>query len=252
MNTFKDYALYYNAFYKDKDYANEAHQVDTLLREYAPGKRSLITFGCGTGKHDFELIKLGYHMTGIDISEEMVAQANQFAKGNGIDESFAVADIRNYTPERTYDAVLSLFHVMSYQNSNDDLMKSFKSARKCLDTGGLFLFDAWYGPGVLTDRPSVRVKEAETEKYKLIRYARPVLHDKDSVVDVCYKVLVIDKATDQVQVIEETHNMRYFFKPEIELMLSLSGFELIDVKDCNTLGETSYDSWTSYFIARAV
>ena len=46
--------------------------------------------------------------------------------------------------------------------------------------------------------------------------------------------------------------MRYFFKPELELLLSESGFELIDTIDSRTLGETDYNSWTSYFIARAV
>lgn len=49
------------------------------------------------------------------------------------------------------------------------------------------MFDVWYGPGVLTDPPTVRLKEAEDEAYKLIRVARPVMHDKTNVVDVYSK-----------------------------------------------------------------
>lgn len=46
--------------------------------------------------------------------------------------------------------------------------------------------------------------------------------------------------------------MRYFFRPEIELFLQQTGFELVDSFDGNTLSRTSFNSWTSYFIAEAV
>ena len=145
-----------------------------------------------------------------------------------------------------------MFHVMSYQNENEDILNAFLSARKALDKGGLFLFDVWYGPGVLSDRPSVRVKEVEDEENRMIRIARPVMYDKKNLVDVCYEVLVIHKKTNIVKTIEETHHMRYFFRPELELLLERSGFELLENLDCQSLGKTDYDSWTSYFIAKAV
>ena len=63
--------------------------------------------------------------------------------------------------------------------------------------------------------------------------------------------MVIEKKTGNTKLIKEIHNMRYFFKPELELLLDIAGFELIDNIDCKTLQETSYSSWTSYFIARA-
>ncbi len=50
----------------------------------------------------------------------------------------------------------------------------------------------------------------------------------------------------------EVHSMRYFFRPELESYLEKAGFELIDNLDCATLEATDYDSWTSYFVARAV
>ena len=80
--------------------------------------------------------------------------------------------------DKQYDAVISLFHVMSYQNTNEDILSAMKSARSSLNSGGLFPFDVWYGPGVLSDRPQVRVKEVQDDKYQLIRIAKPVMHDK--------------------------------------------------------------------------
>ena len=104
----------------------------------------------------------------------------------------------------------------------------------------------------MSDKPAVRVKEIEDDKNKLIRIARPVMHEEKNVVDVCYEVLVIDKETSVTKVINEVHNMRYFFRPELQFLLEQNGFELIDNLDCQTLGETDYGSWTSYFVARAV
>lgn len=252
MEAFKDYAYYYNAFYRDKDYEKEARQVDSLLRRYGTNISKIINYGCGTGRHDLELSKLGYCCAGIDMSTLMVEIAQKNVQDKGVSIDFSVADIRGYEPQDKYDAVISLFHVMSYQNSNEDILSAFRSARAALDRGGLFLFDVWYGPGVLSDKPVVRVKEIEDQQNRLVRIAKPVMHDKENVVDVCYEVFVADKETGITKTINEVHNMRYFFRPEMEMYLQQTGFELITNVDGHTLEETSFDSWTSYFIAKAV
>jgi len=252
VEVFKDYAYYYNAFYQDKDYKTEALQVDSLLKKYGKDIYKIINYGCGTGRHDLEFSKLGYQCTGIDMSSLMIEIAQKNAEREAVNIDFSVADIRSYEPQGKYDAVVSLFHVMSYQNSNEDIISAFRAARAALNQGGVFLFDVWYGPGVLSDKPQVRVKEIEDEQNKLIRIARPVMHDKENVVDVCYEVLVIDKGTGYTTTIDEVHHMRYFFRPELVFYLQQTGFELINNVDCQTLEETGFDSWTSYFVAKAV
>ncbi len=252
MEVFKDYAYYYNIFYKDKDYKAESLQVDSLLRKYGRNVSKIINYGCGTGCHDFELSKIGYQCSGIDLSSLMIEIAKKNVRDMGIDIDFSVADIRRYEPKDKYDAVISLFHVISYQNSNQDIMETFHTARRALDRGGIFLFDVWYGPGVLSDKPEVRVKEVEDTQNRFVRIARPIMHNKENIVDVCYEVFVIDKNTGYTKIINETHHMRYFFRPELEFYLKEVGFELVDNIDCRTLKKTNYDSWTSYFIARAV
>ena len=201
MQTFQDYAYYYNAFYQDKDYKAEALQIDSLLKRYGSNISTIINFGCGTGKHDIELAKMGYQCAGIDMSPLMIDIAQENVKKSGKNIDFSVADIRNFESQAQYDAVISLFHVMSYQTKNEDIISAFQSARKALGEGGLFVFDVWYGPGVLSDKPCVRVKKIEDEKNKLVRIARPVMHDKENVVDVCYEVFVMDKESGHTKVI---------------------------------------------------
>jgi len=252
MDVFHDYAYFYNAFYLEKNYVSEAKQVDILLKKYGKNIKKIMNYGCGRGKHDIELTKLGYNCSGIDISQIMINLAKENAKNENLPINFSVADIRNNSLIGIYDAVISLFHVMSYQNSNEDILRSFGSARNILNKGGIFLFDIWYGPGVLNDKPSVRVKEVEDDSYRLMRIAKPIMHDKTNIVDVCYQVLIINKESNESKIINEKHSMRYFFRPELEFFLQETGFKLLDNLDCMTLEETDYNSWTSYFAAKAV
>lgn len=86
----------------------------------------------------------------------------------------------------------------------------------------------------------------------MIRVARTIMHDKTNIVDVFYEVLAIEKISNETRVINEVHNMRYFFRAQLETFLKETEFELIDNLECKTLEETVYSSWTSYFVARAI
>lgn len=194
--------------------------------------------------------KLGYRVKGIDVSANMISIASKNYEKYGEKLSFEVGDFRTYRDDMQHDAVISLFHVVSYLTSNEDLLRAFRTANENLKDDGLFLFDLWYGPGVVSELPENRIKQVEDDKNILIRYASPILHWNEDIVDVNYDVLVISKVTHEASRIKETHRMRFFFKPEIENMLRQSGFELLSCLDCNTLRETSDKSWTAYFVAR--
>lgn len=108
----------------------------------------------------------------------------------------------------------------------------------------------WYGPGVLRDLPSVRVKSVEDEEKIYMRIAEPEIFVNHNAVDVNYCINIIDKRTQTIKQIREKHQMRYFFKPELEEYLAQAGFELLECLGCNTLLEPDFESWTAYFVCR--
>ena len=149
----------------------------------------------------------------------------------------------------TYEAVISLFHVMSYQTTNTDLAAAFETAATHLEPGGLFLFDFWYGPAVLTQKPEVRVKRLEDDEIKVTRIAEPVMHVNESIVDVNYTVFIEVKATRKVEQVRETHRMRYLFLPEL---LQFADAEVWT--DCKSFGwmklqKLNQDDWAGLFFA---
>lgn len=246
MSIFEEYAYYYDLLYNDKDYSKEAKYIDQLLKDEDKSIKYVLNLGCGTGNHDTELHKLGYSVHGIDMSESMIDEANKKKKE---ELSFEVSDIRNYKTNKKYDAVTSLFHVMSYQNSNEDLENTLKVAYDSLKDNGTFIFDCWYGPGVLADLPVVRVKEVENEKCKLIRIAKPEMFAAKNLVYVNYETIILDKSTGYNKILNETHKMRYLFTPEVEYMLNKVGFKKVKCYKYGSQKDPTYESWNAIFIA---
>ena len=247
MTVFSEYARYYDLLYRDKDYAGEAEYVHGLIQTHAPRAKSILNLGCGSGRHDRELVKKGYTVTGVDLSEEMLAAARNATQPNSA-LAYVQGDVRTIQLANTFDVIISLFHVMSYQTTNQGLLAAFETARHHLKHGGIFIFDCWYGPGVLTDRPAVRVKELEDDDISVTRIAQPVMHSNENVVDVNYRMFLREKADDCIREIYETHRMRYLFLPEIKLMLDVAGFEIEKAEEWLTSAPLNFNSWNAVFV----
>jgi SAM-dependent methyltransferase len=245
MSTFDLYSEYYDLLYRDKDYAGEADYVISLLRKFAPGARTIMDLGCGTGKHAALFQKAGYDVAGVDLSETMLEQARTQYPAI----AFQAGDARNVRLNRTFDAVTSLFHVASYQTSNHDLLNYLKTARTHLAAGGTFIFDFWYGPGVFNDPPTVRIKRLQNDRLQVTRIAEPTIDTDRDVVNVHYQVLV--QHDGQVQTIVEDHPMRYFFLPELELALNMCGFAVTAFLEWRGDTRPSASSWSACIVATA-
>ncbi|WP_347272950.1 class I SAM-dependent methyltransferase [Candidatus Kuenenia sp.] len=252
MKVFDKYADYYDLIYKDKDYAAEADFIDGLIKKHHPGAKTILNLGCGTGSHDFLLAQKGYNIKGIDCSESNIKKAN--AKLTDVGEyknclDFQNGDIRTYRANKTYDIVISLFHVISYQITNEDLKSVFETVKIPLNKNGLFIFDCWYGPAVLHVRPEIRIKEVENNRTRIIRIAEPEIFPNENKVHVNYRLLVVDKVTNNITEIRETHPMRYLFKPEIDELLFASGLKVVECAEWMTNKSPGFDTWSIYFIA---
>lgn len=254
MTVFAGYSRYYDLLYRDKDYAGEASYVAGLIERHAPSSRSVMEIGSGTGAHAAELAQQGYDVTGVDMSEGMLAAAESRKKemppGLASRLSFALGDARSVRLDRRFNAVISLFHVMSYQTSNADLAAAFATARAHLLAGGVFVFDCWYGPAVLRQWPSVTKKRLSDESTEVNRVATPEIHVNRNIVDVNYTVEVTDINTRVSETLQETHSMRYLFTPEIELALETAGMKLVDSRSWMTDDPPGLDSWGAVFVAK--
>jgi SAM-dependent methyltransferase len=255
MNPFGRYAQYYDLFYADKNYIGEAQYILSLLRQYRSAAKSVLDLGCGTGKHAEALASNGYTVHGVDYSAQMIAEADQHLQALPRHHAqrlrFTHADIREFRVNRTFDAAISLFHVISYLCSNDDVLRAFATVRQHLHDDGLFIFDCWYGPAVLADRPVARTKYFQDDQHRIKRDANPTLYPNENLVGIDYTFSVSNGSGQVLEQFSETHRMRYFFKPEMEILLSAAGLQMLDCYRWLTKEEPGFDSWYVVFTAKA-
>ncbi len=226
MTVFDQSAQFYDSLYKKKGYELECDFLEKVFARYASESiSSILDLGCGTGGHTLPLAQRGYHVTGVDSSEKMlsIAQNKLSSVTASAPLKFTYGDIRTLDLECTFDAVIAMFDVISYMTSNDDLMASFRSARRHLNPGGIFMFDAWFGPAVLTTRPTDRFGIIETDDTRVLRLVTPELDLLQHIVKVHYRILHIQGARI-IEEINETHNMRFLFPQEVIHYLDEAGF----------------------------
>jgi SAM-dependent methyltransferase len=254
MTVFGSYAQFYDLLYTSKNYADEAQNVHKLIQTYLPGAHSVLDLGCGTGAHAEQLSKAGYKIFGVDMSISMLEQAKSRLVGLPPEQTsrleFSQGDIRTVRLDTQFDVVISLFDVISYQTTNEDLKAAFITAKTHLKSGGVFIFDCWYGPAVLSIKPSVRVKRVENDEIAVIRIAEPVMYPNENCVDINYQLLVKQKKSGIFDVLNERHRMRYMFTPEIQDYFSYSEMKMVASFALMTDKEPGFDTWSVCFVGR--
>lgn len=247
------YAKEYDQLYSDKDYPRECDLIEHAFRRYGTGEiQTVADWGCGTGNHSILLAQHGYRVTGVDLSAEMLRVARGKSERAGVKVNWIEGDIRNAQVGGIFDAGLFMFAVLGYLKSNEDVMAALTNARRHIRTGGLLAFDVWYGPAVLSIRPSDRVKLVPTSGGKVIRIVSPRLDVRRHVCEVHYHLWRLIGNCVEAET-EEMHSVRYFFPMELELMLSQSGFELTSLTEFPTLDRPANETtWNIFAVAYAV
>lgn len=246
---FQDYSKYYDLLYKDKDYKGESDYVLRKLKEINPNIHSVLELGCGSGNHAQYLCNSGLDVTGIERSEDMIKEA---LKKNVKGFTPAQGDISTYSLGKRFDAAISLFHVISYLNKNDELIECFRTTHEHLNDNGIFLFDIWYTPAVLTQRPETRVRKLEDENVKITRIAQSSMNHESNVVNVNFEVFIENKLSNTFSTLEETHPMRHFSVNEIDLLAKLTGFKILEKEEFLSSQPASEKTWGVCFILQKI
>jgi ubiquinone/menaquinone biosynthesis C-methylase UbiE len=110
------------------------------LHNHDPGQ--ILDIGCGTGNISIPLAEGGYTVTGVDLSEAMVVEAQRKAAERNLSISFVQQDLLQLQlGDGKFDTVLSICDVLNYLIEEEDLRQAFAQVYRHLRPGGLWLFD---------------------------------------------------------------------------------------------------------------
>lgn len=142
-------ANFYNRYTSDIDYKKIADYLEKLFRKYGLPERSdggdvpmILDVACGTGELTCILAKRGYEMIGLDMSEEMLAEARDKAFAEDSDILWLCQDMCKMDMYGTVSAMICITDGINHITSEKSLRNFFLRIKNFIDDGGLFIFDA--------------------------------------------------------------------------------------------------------------
>lgn len=135
---------WFNSPYYHVLYANRSDQeAEAFIQKAAaylqiPVNAKVLDVACGKGRHSKTLAKLGFNVTGIDLSCNSINQAKQCA---GSHLHFKVWDMRNVYQAVFFDVVVNLFSSFGYFDKGEDDLAAITAMYNNLKPGGVLLLD---------------------------------------------------------------------------------------------------------------
>ena len=134
-------AVYDRFMLEDVDYKAYASWINEILSKRIGKRKNLLEVGCGTGNITMEMHDLGYEVTGLDISEEMLVEADNKAFAAGADIQWIQGDISRLSLPARFDAVISTMDTFNYLLEEKELKEALHKVYESLRPGGTFIFD---------------------------------------------------------------------------------------------------------------
>lgn len=139
------YEALYEKFptYDDEPYTQSTAAEVDFIQQYLgqDNEIKILDVGCGTGRHTLEFARRGYPVTGLDLSEEMLAAAEEKAHQQELNVSFVHGDARRLEFSQEFEVVVILCEGAFSLMENDPMdFQILQGAAEALRQGGrLFL-----------------------------------------------------------------------------------------------------------------
>ena len=153
----------------------DAVAISSLLSERGFGGCRVLDVPCGIGRVAIPLARLGFDLTGVDISPYLVGAAKRRAKSEaGAGRAkFVVGNMLDLTSrfeEARFDVVLNVFTSIGYGSEEEDL-KFFREARDVTRKGGALVISGLRNRDYIARNPSQNVYEESKRLLVLDTYA---------------------------------------------------------------------------------
>lgn len=130
---------YYHVLYKDRDEEEASDFMEKLNSVLSlPEQAEVLDLACGKGRHSITLHKLGYRVTGADLSSASIKAANTCSLEN---LEFIVHDMREVIQGRKFQAVFNLFTSFGYFDDARDNERVIEAVYEMLHPNGLLVID---------------------------------------------------------------------------------------------------------------
>ncbi|MEC0230549.1 class I SAM-dependent DNA methyltransferase [Paenibacillus alba] len=251
--SYEKFAYTYDRLMNNMPYEDWLRFAKESFDRYGLQPAVIADLGCGTGNLTIPLAVAGYQMTGIDLSEDMLAVAEQKAaehkspfRGGAI--RWVQQDLREWDLGEPVDAAISFCDSLNYLLEEEDITDAFRQTFEGLKPGGLFLFDV--------HTPEQLFAYAESQPFFLneedVAYIWTSELDEERV-QIEHDLTIFVKESGHKDVfrrIDEIHQQRAYPLDWLRQMLLAAGFSEVHLAADFTWDEPTRLTERAFFIAK--
>lgn len=223
MSAFVRYAEIYDDMMRIVNYDGIINSLMKVLNHYDIITNSVLDLGCGTGNLTLRFAEKGFApIFGIDNSYQMLIKAKAKFAESPFQVTFIQEDIRSYEITTQVDLVVGLLGCINYLLDVESLSDMFKSVRRSLKLGGVFIFDYFTEEQILNDYQGTHFRDEScgSQIYQSKYDIRTKIEEAKVTVFVPTQKGVYDR-------FDEIHITRTHRLEEIILALNRSGLTLM-------------------------
>jgi ubiquinone/menaquinone biosynthesis C-methylase UbiE len=234
-------AAFYDELMRSVPYRMWTGYYLLLLSQQGVKPKNILDVCCGTGILTEMLAREGFRMTGVDLSEEMIAVARRKASRKKLPLRYEVADVSEMDLGESFDAAYSFFDSLNYITDPHRLDLAIRRVFEHLRPGGSFVFDlntAYAFEAKLFD-------QRQLGKAAKVRYNWKGHWDPESrLIRVEMRFWKGDREY------AEEHWQRAYDDEQVRAMLAGAGFEDVRAFHSYTLGHPRKNSDRLHYAAR--
>ncbi|HEU4719036.1 MAG TPA: methyltransferase domain-containing protein [Bacteroidia bacterium] len=209
---------FYDLLYSFKDYRKEAEEITALIQSRNKDCKTVLDIACGTAEHH-RFLREQFSMDGIDLNETFI----ETARKKNREGNYSVADMKDFTTGKKYDAVICLFSSIGYLHDAGELRAAVTWFARHLDKNGLLIIEPWFTKEHSRERRTGMLTY-EADDLKICRLSHSYPEGDFSVLHFEYLVAT---AKDGIRHFSEKHLLRMFSVGEIMQAMTEAGFETV-------------------------
>lgn len=137
-----DFAKVYDALMQEVNYKDWADYLFRITLNSPKPVKKILEFGCGTGNMTIPLAKLGFDVTAVDLSDDMLTVADEKVMQAGLDNvRLFKGDMSNFQIDETFDAVMCCCDSFNYLPDMTAVENFIMCSIDALNPGGMLMFD---------------------------------------------------------------------------------------------------------------